>query len=64
MKKSAGFLLHFGLRFKLSKVDSTAGKEFACNSGDPGLIPGLGRSSGQGIGYLLQYSGLENSMDK
>ena len=41
----------------------SAGKEFACNVGDLGLIPGLGRSSGEGKGYLLQYSGLENSMD-
>ena len=31
--------------------------------GDLGLIPGLGRSSGEGEGYPLQYSGLENSMD-
>ena len=30
---------------------------------DPGLIPGLGRSPGEGNGYPLQYSGLENSMD-
>ena len=33
------------------------------NAGDPGLIPGSGRSTGIGIGYPLQYSGLENSMD-
>ena len=32
------------------------GKESACNSGDPGLIPGSGRSSGEGIGYPFQYS--------
>ena len=43
--------------------DSSVGKESAYNAGDPGLIPGLGRSSGEGIGYPLQYSGLENSMD-
>ena len=43
--------------------DSSVGKEFACNAGDPDLIPGLGRSAGEGIGYLLQYSGLESSMD-
>ena len=42
---------------------SSAGKESACNAGDPGSIPGLGRSAGEGIGYPLQYSGLENSMD-
>ena len=42
---------------------SSVSKESAFNSGDPGLIPGLGRSTGEGIGYPLQYSGLENSMD-
>ena len=36
--------------------DSSAGKECACNAGDPGSIPGLGRSPGEGIGYPLQYS--------
>ena len=36
--------------------DSSVGKEPACNAGDPGLIPGLGRSTGEGIGYPLQYS--------
>ena len=41
----------------------SAGKESACNVGDLGLIPGLGRSLGEGNGYPLQYSGLENSMD-
>ena len=40
-----------------------AGKESACNEGDLGLIPGLGRSPGEGKGYPLQYSGLDNSMD-
>ena len=39
------------------------GKECACNVGDPGSIPGLERSPGEGKGYPLQYSGLENSMD-
>ena len=39
------------------------GKESACNVGDLGLIPGLGRSPGEGKGYPFQYSGLENSMD-
>ena len=43
--------------------DSAAGKESACNMGDLGLIPGLGRSPGEGKGYPLQYSGLENSME-
>ena len=40
----------------------SAGKEYAWNVGDLSLIPGLGRSSGEGKGYPLQYSGLENSM--
>ena len=38
-------------------------KESACSVGDLGLIPGLGRSPGEGKGYTPQYSGLENSMD-
>ena len=41
----------------------SAGKESACNVGDLGLIPGLGRSLGEGKGYPLQYPGLETSMD-
>ena len=40
------------------------GKEPAGNAGDPGLIPGSGRSPGGGHGYSLQYSYLKNSMDK
>ena len=36
--------------------DSSVGKESACNAGDPSSIPGSGRSSGEGIGYPLQYS--------
>ena len=35
---------------------SSVGKESICNAGDPGLIPGLGRSTGEGVGYLLQHS--------
>ena len=41
----------------------SAGKESACNVGDLDLIPGLGRSPGEGKGYPLQDSGLENSKD-
>ena len=41
----------------------SAGKESACNVGDPGSIPGFGRCPGEGEDYPLQYSGLENSMD-
>ena len=40
------------------------GKESAYNAGDPGLVPGLGRSPGEGNGNRLQYSYLENSMDR
>jgi len=36
--------------------DSSVGKEYACNAGDPGLIPESGRCAGEGIGYPLQYS--------
>ena len=43
--------------------DSSVGKESACNAGDLGSIPGLGRSPGEGRGHPHQYSGLENSMD-
>ena len=43
--------------------DSSVGKESACNAGDPGSIPGSGRSTGEGIGYPLQYSGQENFKD-
>ena len=40
------------------------GNKSACNAGDPGSIPGLGRSPGEGNGKPLQYSGLENPMDR
>ena len=43
--------------------DGSAGKESACNAGDLSSVPQLGRSPGEGKGYTLQYSGLENSMD-
>ena len=43
--------------------DGSAGKESTCNVEDLGSIPGMGRSLGEGKGYPLQYSGLENSMD-
>ena len=64
------FLVYICL-YQLSKHSSvflgfpcgSAGKESACNVGDLGLIPGLGRSPGEGKGYPRQYSGLENSTD-
>ena len=43
---------------------SSNSKESACDAGDQGSIPGLGRSSGEGNGNLLQYSCLENYMDR
>jgi len=53
-------LLHyFGSHFPCG----SAGKESACNVGDLGSVPGLGRSPGEGKGYPLQCSGLDNSMD-
>ena len=42
---------------------NSVGEESACNAGDTGLILGLRRSPGEGKGYRLQYSGLENSMN-
>ena len=44
--------------------DRSVGKESACNAEDLCSIPGLQRSPGEGKGYPLQYSGLENSMDR
>ena len=44
-------------------LGGSAGKESACNEGDLGSILGLGRSPGEGNGYPLQYSGLENFMN-
>ena len=43
---------------------SSVGKESACHARDPGLIPGSGRSPGEGNGNALQYAGLEDSMDR
>ena len=57
-----GLCLHLVFYHHLGFPHSSAGKESACNAGDRGLIPGLGRSPGEGKGYPLQYSGLENSM--
>ena len=48
----------------LGFLDGSDSKESACNAGDLGSIPGLGRSLGEGNGYPLQYSGLEKYMDR
>ena len=53
----------FSIMFLLCFSDSSVGKESACNAGDPGSTPGLGRSLREGKVFSLQYSGLENSMD-
>ena len=57
---SAALSQHHLSGFEIAQLegfpDSSAGKESACNAGDPGSISGLGRSSGEGIGYPLQYS--------
>ena len=55
--------LHDGITVACSPCGSD-GKESACNAGDPGSIPGLGRSPGEGNGNPLQYSCLENLMDR
>ena len=44
-------------------LGGSAGKDSVCDAGDLGFISGLGRSPGEGKGYPLQYSGLENPMD-
>ena len=45
-------------------LHNSAGEESTCNSGDPGSVPGLGRSPGEGNGSPLQYSCLKNTMDR
>ena len=61
--KSLGNMFYFSVKGHLGFPCGLAGKESACNVGDLGFIPGLGRFPGEGKGYPLQYSGLENSMD-
>ena len=53
-----------GFSIPLGFPGGSAGKESACKAGDTGSIPGSGRSTGEGNGYPLQYSCLENSMDR
>ena len=55
-------MCNFMLTFLLGFPCGSAGKESTCNVGDLGSIPGLGRSPGEGKGYPLQCSGLENPM--
>ena len=58
------FVFYQFKRTDVSKSGSSDGKESACNVGDLGLIPGLGRSPGEGKGHPLQYSCLQNPMDR
>ena len=60
---SVFFIFSYELAYGLGFPGGSAGKKSACHVGDLGLIPGLGSSPGEGKGYPLQYSGLENSMD-
>ena len=56
MKYLDEYLAHYKHSVNVSFPDSSDGKESACNAGDPSSIPGLGRSSGEGMGYPFQYS--------
>ena len=57
-------LMHLANYLRTSHPGDSDGKEPVCNAGNPGLIPGSGRSSGKGNGSPLQYSCLEKSMDR
>ena len=60
---SKRFMLHTLNMYSLGLPGGSGGKESACNAGDLGSIPGLGRSPAEGKGCPLQYSGLENPTD-
>ena len=55
------FPLMLTVRVTGASLAGSGGKDSACKAGDPGSIPGLGRAPGEGNGYPLQYSCLENS---
>ena len=57
-------IMHLANYLRTSHSSGSDGKESVCDAGNPGLIPGSGRSSGKGNGNPLQYSCLENSMDR
>ena len=63
LKKGANICLAL-IRGQVGIPGGSDGKESSCNAGDLGSIPGSGRSPGEGNGYPLQYSCLENSMDR
>ena len=58
------YTCHIILLLYLGFSDGSDGKESACNAEDPGLIPGLGRSPGEGNGTPLRYPCLDTSMDR
>ena len=64
VSKVMSLLINMLSRFVMGFPGSSADKESACNAGDPGSISGLGRSPADGNGNPLQYSCLENAMDK
>ena len=55
--------IFYNFKWSIGFPGGSDGKASACNAGDPGLIPGSGRSSGEGNGNPLQYYCLENSMN-
>ena len=57
-------IIHCKAKLGFCQTEVNSGKKSACNAGDLGSIPALGRSPGEGNGYPLQYSCLENSMDR
>ena len=63
LKGIASYYILFWPGFGGSFPCGPAGKESACSAGDLGSMPGLGQSPGEGNGYSLQYSGLENPMN-
>ena len=62
IKIFCGYLLR-NSKIYMGFPSDSSGKESACNVGDLGSVPGLGRSPGEGKGFPVQCSGLENSMD-
>ena len=64
MIKATQFCDKWDLAINLGFPGGSDSKESTCNAGDPGSIPGLGRSPGEGHGNLLHYACLENPRDK
>ena len=64
VKKQERSFIHTHTHTYTGFLGGSIGKESTCNAGDLGLIPGLGRSPGEGNGSPLQYSCLENPMDR